>query len=253
MCLHIPSGRNARWDLLKSLIHHWFGQLTDSDKLSSQELEKGNRHIANLVDKVSLPGPVCGLPTALREWYQMFGNAKRIWSSNDHFLSPTNITLSGNTAVFYVENQAVVEWGIRVEDLALPDPPVVLLDRGAGVIEEGLALVINDSVSQFALQMFLHNVKSSTALFSRSSGPGTAAAHIAIASTYSKCGLPSWPFPPCTLFSNSDILIEAEGFDDGDWIMIAARTESAFTQFQRIVSTSGISWKDWSTSFSPWL
>jgi hypothetical protein len=121
------------------------------------------------------------------------------------------------------------------------------------VIEESLALVINDSVSQFALQMFLHNVKNSTTLFSRSSGPGTAAAHLAVANNYGKCELPSWPFPPCTFFSNSDILIEAEGFDDGDWITVAARTESALTQFQRIVSTSGISWKDWSTSFSPWL
>ena len=41
-------------------------------------------------------------------------------------LPPGEVSVEGGVLVFYVENQSVVRWGIRLSELGVDDPPVVV-------------------------------------------------------------------------------------------------------------------------------
>ena len=58
-------------------------------------------------------GSAYRLPCALREWYERPGCRGDLWSVQDIFLTPEELTLRGDLLAFYVENQAVWFIGIR--------------------------------------------------------------------------------------------------------------------------------------------
>jgi hypothetical protein len=64
------------------------------------------------------------LPAKLREYYLTLGKHEAINNSYNRLLQPAQIELSDEYLIFYEENQGVVNWGIKKEDLLQPDPPV---------------------------------------------------------------------------------------------------------------------------------
>jgi hypothetical protein len=64
------------------------------------------------------------LPAKLREYYFTLGKHEAINNSYNRLLQPAQIELSDEYLIFYEENQGVVNWGIKKEDLLQPDPPV---------------------------------------------------------------------------------------------------------------------------------
>ncbi len=58
--------------------------------------------------------------------------------------------------MFYVENQSVVQWGVKLEPGCPEDPPVVVADEN-GKPEEWITE--NETTSEFAIQMFLFSIK----------------------------------------------------------------------------------------------
>lgn len=68
------------------------------------------------------------LPAALREAYRLLGHRPDLTSNQDQLLAPDELRLDGDRGVlvYRVENQAGAYWGIRVTDLELADPPVLL-------------------------------------------------------------------------------------------------------------------------------
>jgi hypothetical protein len=62
------------------------------------------------------------LPTPLRSFYLRVGKNRSLTKAHHRFL--TSPTLRNDTLVFMEENQRVVVWGIRREDLSKDDPPV---------------------------------------------------------------------------------------------------------------------------------
>jgi len=65
------------------------------------------------------------LPAKLREYYLTLGKHEAINYSYNRLLQPGDIDFSQDEyLIFYEENQGVVNWGIKKEDLLTPSPPV---------------------------------------------------------------------------------------------------------------------------------
>src|SRR5690348_15477660 len=108
---NLPAERKQRWNLMKEVIDQWCAPLTEKDGIAD-------------------PSSPIHLPIALREWYQLAGRRKDVWSHQDHFLEPTAINIKDEYAVFYAENQWSAVWGIRSDDLHRDDPPVYVKFEG---------------------------------------------------------------------------------------------------------------------------
>jgi hypothetical protein len=70
-------------------------------------------------------GMECSVPSALREFYRLAGNARRVLNHYDKFLLPDEWWLEDEKLVFLAESQAAVFYAV---DTAVPavDPPVVM-------------------------------------------------------------------------------------------------------------------------------
>jgi hypothetical protein len=69
------------------------------------------------------------IPKALRSFYALVGNRKDITESYNRLLAVDKISVKDDILVFLEENQAVVIWGIRVNDLSLDDPAVFVAEN----------------------------------------------------------------------------------------------------------------------------
>jgi hypothetical protein len=87
--------------------------LTEADGLPNELIAAAERRMG------------CRVPSALREFYRLAGNAQRVINHYDDFLVPDKWSLEGGKLVFLAENQAVVLYAV---DTAVPavDPPVVM-------------------------------------------------------------------------------------------------------------------------------
>lgn len=65
------------------------------------------------------------LPARLREYYLTLGKHEALNAAHNRLLGPDDIWYSPDEyLIFYEENQAVVYWGIKNEELSNPNPPV---------------------------------------------------------------------------------------------------------------------------------
>src|ERR1700719_3298618 len=101
----IPADRGERWRLMRTIIGQWMRPLTEADSTPVEELDEAEKRLG------------CSLPLALREWYQLAGRAKDIWSWQDKLLAPRHFYIHDGVMVFCVENQMIWSMGIRVDQL----------------------------------------------------------------------------------------------------------------------------------------
>lgn len=152
MTITIPNTRPERWQWLREQIAEWYSPLQPEDGWSEAILQEAEKRLG------------VKLPAALREWYQLGANRQEIWSPQDRFLQPNELGGSTNGdsengeefLIVYDENQSVVQWGIRVTDLSLEDPPVYLVDWRPD--DSGGPTCEASSVSEFALAMFCYQL-----------------------------------------------------------------------------------------------
>lgn len=65
------------------------------------------------------------LPAVLRHYYLTLGDNESINKSHNQLLNLNKVDLTDDGYfIFYEENQAVVQWGIKEEDLIVENPPV---------------------------------------------------------------------------------------------------------------------------------
>lgn len=147
---------------------------------------------------------------------------------------PKQLRVERDTLLFCVENQSVVVWGIRLDDLSLADPPVVVSDPDGG---KGW-FVESRTFSEFALQFVLMNVKWSERIRS-SNGSCTKTAFIAVDQAYKRLpvGEMQWPAWPTRFYGNAEIVFETNG---DTWIWASARSRQALDQLDSLVRASGM-------------
>ncbi len=66
------------------------------------------------------------LPPALREYYLALGGFDLLNTAFQKLATPDELEVVDGRLVFLYENQSVVVWGLRPEDLATPDPEVFI-------------------------------------------------------------------------------------------------------------------------------
>lgn len=148
----IPTTRPERWQWLREQIAEWYTPLQADDGWDEASLNQAEKRLG------------VKLPAALREWYQLAGKRREIWSVQDLFLSPEELGITRNNDAetgdqflsFYHENQCVVLWGIKVPDLSQEDPPVYLLDWRPD--DSGNPPSEAPTISEFALAMFCYQL-----------------------------------------------------------------------------------------------
>jgi hypothetical protein len=109
--------RQQRWVVAQNLIERWWSPFEEQDQVTPAAVAEAEARLG-----VTLPG-------ALREWYRLAGRRQDFIGNTDPLLPPEELAWIGNVLVFCFENQHVVVWGIRRQDLMLLDPPV-LVDLG---------------------------------------------------------------------------------------------------------------------------
>jgi hypothetical protein len=233
----LPEERSRKWDLLRELVAAWYRPLSEGDGVSSTELDAAEERLG------------IRLPEALREWYLLAGRRQDIWSRQDALLSPDELHVIDGMLIVYVENQAVVKWGVRKQDLNLDDPSffVEAIDEPGSWLEEA------ETISEFAVSMFLHAVRWSDQSAYRANAAGNAIALQAIKARYLHFPVRDWHWPlyPSRVFGAPDILVITEGLADDCWLWIAARTENAFRNLTDTILPCGVDWQGWSEDADP--
>jgi hypothetical protein len=146
----LPPGRAERWRRLSALVAGWFERQPGGDGCTEENL---------LAAEARLGMP---LPAALRDAYLLFGRREELTVTDySTMLPPERLRVRGGVLFFWEmeEHQIVTEeWGIRLVDFPLDDPPVVFLD-GRGP-EKGAAPTpafagADQGLSRFFLRMSL--------------------------------------------------------------------------------------------------
>lgn len=112
-----------------------FPPLGDADGMSESLIAEAEAQVDELLqdhpadDDAAARPPGFRLPAALREICRRSGHRDDMHRQHDRLLAPALEIEDGHLLV-YQENQAVCVWGIRIADLALPDPPVYLAYEG---------------------------------------------------------------------------------------------------------------------------
>lgn len=230
----IPEGRAERWDRLREFADQWYPPLTPADGDPAEVLDSAESRLA------------VALPPALREWYGIAGRRQDIWSRQDTFLRPEDLGVEEDHLVFSVENQAVVRWGLRVADLSSEDPPVFVssMDEPGAWIEE------SDSISLFAIQTIISCIKWSRNNRCLAIGCATDSAIESLESHYPRLPLREWHWPgPTRYYGHRDLVAGIDGGEDRLWV--ATRTEAAFLEFDRLMTSSGVRWESRSDEWPP--
>ncbi|UBF28579.1 hypothetical protein K9N68_12290 [Kovacikia minuta CCNUW1] len=239
---NIPTQRRARWQLLKEIVADWYPPLSDADGFD-------HATIAQAEQKLGL----C-LPLALKEWYGLAGRRADVWSRQDELIVPGELVHYRNSLlntqerqsyqdalIFYVENQACQLWAIKLEALAMDDPPVV--------INPGKWIVNSQTTSEFVLQVFASGIKWSNPL-QWIHGVAEPALLACVEENFPKLGLAEWWYwGRGTFYGFRDIVIEVVRESTRDVrIFVSARAEAAFEGFMQFISTDNFyceaSWDD---------
>jgi len=209
-----------RWSLLKDFITEWHGPLKRGDGYPASELNAAEKRLG------------LKLPAALREWYGLAGRREDVFAMQNLLVSPEELEVEEGLLEFYYENQGVVTWGIKPDDLHLPDPPVYLND--SGMHNEPQELIReNETLSEFALQMAICEMiitREPLRLKSNARDDKNAVAKIEMVERkYLHLGFPDWHWPnfPVRFYGADDtiaVVIERH------WLDLVANNQAAFTK-----------------------
>lgn len=219
------SAREDRWSLLKDFIAEWHSPLEPGDGYPASELDAAEQRLR------------LKLPLALREWYGLAGKRDDLSSIDPYgFFGPQELNLDEDDCEvlwLFSETQADISWGIKQQDLSQDDPPVYSENSYASAE----LLLANKTLSEFALQVVVHQ----TACFTEIGGNAAGDARTAeiVNANFLPLGLPIWSYPvyPSQLFGGDDALIELNQDGKGYcYISVAALTEAALSHTVRLLN-----------------
>jgi len=166
------------------------------------------------------------LAAALREGYLQFGLRTDLTKSQDTLLSPEQLRVdsSGSVLVFRIENQSCASWGVRLADIDLDDPPVVVESgKGWTPYSERLSLALAEMV----LMESMFSGCEDDATDNRELDDATLGL---LEAGFDRLGLPDLPFwagdggSVIRWFHGPDVLLRDDG---GAWLWVYGRSPEA--------------------------
>jgi hypothetical protein len=224
----LPKQRADRWGLLDEALLRWF-VLPPDDSWGTPA-----SHLDDAEHRLGLR-----LPPGLREWFERYGALARVWSLQDRLHAPTELQVRSEALVFCTENQGGVEWGIRVSDLALEDPTIVVSSPTGG----GGWFVETDTTSTFALLFAAMNAKWSDRVSYRANGQLTDEAVAAVERNFARLpfGEQHWPSLPTRLYGDCDLVVESQA---DTWLWVASLSQARLAEVDAVVTSAGMTWQE---------
>ncbi|MFB4317586.1 SMI1/KNR4 family protein [Actinomadura sp. 21ATH] len=212
-------------DFLRRFAADWSTPLSPADGCSEEDLSAAEERLG------------VRLPASVRDFYKLLGRRPDLTSNQDRLLPPAGLHFdeSGQALVFRDENQGCAQWGIPVQDLHLPDPPVVFQLDAPYIAPEPWRPFL-DRFSLTAAEIVLSENLFRENAYSDNQEPSDATLN-ALELRYTRLPLlPDYPMwatpedPPVRWFTAPDVLIR----DDSDaWLWVRARTERALDETRR--------------------
>jgi hypothetical protein len=231
--------RSDLWTSLTTLMTEWHSPLVPDDGVALPELEAASA-------RLGVP-----LPRALMEFYGLIGRRLPLAEGLNAWVAPEHLTVEGVEAYdpqlrgdcleeglipVYLDmpGHGTASWAIRVRDLPLPDPPVILVWDSFEKSEDWIAKVQNDSFSQVALQALTFETLYSAIYAAEGHGSTGAAIEPSLERLFGPVSFPHWHWPawPARFFRNAEILLVAAG-EDAPWVRVAAKSERALSRVRR--------------------
>jgi len=222
-----------RWALIKQFVAQWHRPLAQEDGLPLAEIREAEGQFDN------------PFPLALREWYLLAGRRSDLNAAQNYLLSPTHLEVSDEHLVFFMENQAVVRWGMRLSDLGMADPPVYL-DNDFSVPTAPPSrpwILENATFSEFLLQMIMvhtlvRNRPSQENFFCGCAeiDPSTMEQ---IATLFPRFEFPlwHWPFYPTQFFGTDEVLLMVDG---SLWLWVVAQSALVLKKLEERIPVTWI-------------
>ena len=146
----------------------------------------------------------------------------------DEFLPPDRLHVQNDALIFYVENQAVVQWGIPMDQLAFDDPSVVVesVDGADHWIPQ------TDNLSKFAIYMFAYTLAFAD-VDSWVYGYAKPPLVDAIVSRFPMLDFPTTWWTQTRLFGYDDIIVAIDGTDH---VHACAMSKAALAAFNALTT-----------------
>jgi hypothetical protein len=94
----------------------WLTPVRDGDGCTAEE-------VAAAEERLGLR-----LPASLVTFYRLLGRRRDLTSNQDRLMSLNSLTVEDGVLIHRIEAQGCACWGVRVSDLGLADPPVVVCE-----------------------------------------------------------------------------------------------------------------------------
>ncbi|MEU7763761.1 hypothetical protein AB0B25_01345 [Nocardia sp. NPDC049190] len=210
--------RAGAWQFIKEFVAHWMSPLTEADGFSEAELAP----IEDLLER--------RLPPAMREAYGLFGRRSDLTSRQDDFRPPTSLFVDDDEEIvtFRVENQGVVEWGVRISELVMPDPPVLVrshLDDTWNVWLDRFSLACIELVLSESLCGEVELIESRCLTDTDLAGMEQLFTRLPIPECRWDPDVPGYRW-----FAGQDVLLRV---DPANWLFVRARTPEALDELRR--------------------
>ena len=174
------AARKNHWPLLGDWTETWCHSFQESDGYFEAELDRAESRLG------------VKLPAALKELYRFAGH--RLSKLNDPLIEPQELEAIQNIIPFWAENQYVVTWGIKIDDLSLDDPAVYIDlngcdSYGSDFMTPNRLVRQNDTFSEFVFQMAVWNYMKRGDALNTAEGEENVAE---LLQAYEPLGLPTW-------------------------------------------------------------
>ncbi|MFD8912720.1 SMI1/KNR4 family protein [Streptomyces sp. NPDC059575] len=208
--------RQRAWAFIRDFAAAWAVPLTEDDGTPPGELARAEALLGH------------PLPAALREFHRLVGARPDLVAKQDPLLAPDKLFVDDGgdgVLVFRSENQGCAFWGVRLSDLRLDDPPV-LLDAGHGWVP------FFDRLSLACVEIILSEALfgGDGQLYNACELPAELLGTIPV--RFRHVGLPDYPMwtgpdeSPVRWYSAPGKLLRQDGLDTYSWLHVRGRTRA---------------------------
>jgi hypothetical protein len=107
-------GAESAFAFIEWFAREWLTPIRDGDGCTAEE-------VAAVEERLGLR-----LPASLAAFYRLAGWRRDLTSRQDTLITVNSLMVEDGALIYRIEAEGIATWGVRVRDLGLADPPVVL-------------------------------------------------------------------------------------------------------------------------------
>lgn len=227
-----PSDGRDRLRWLAEFLARWRRPLRESDIVSQESIHAAEHRLG------------FALPAALRDLHLQLGAAHDLVRGGlNRLVTLDDLAVEGSHLVIWLENQAVVRWGIPVVEIVRDDPRVDIDLGGHPDYPAGPAWVPADpTLSEMATRMLVWESTLSAPFSANGASAPEAAAWIRATMHELPFAPWKWPTLDSRMFADRDVLVS---LDSDEWVWVGTMTRDALAERMERLGAKGVQWESW--------